>query len=295
MKIALIQQKYQDSIVQTLSNTKKMIKESVQNGAELVILQELHTTHYFAQSEDSANFDLADNFEYNKKFFSSIAKDNNIVLVTSLFEKRSSGIYHNTAVVFECDGSEVGQYRKMHIPDDPHFYEKYYFTPGDNEFLPIKTSVGSLGVMICWDQWFPEAARLMSLAGADILIYPTAIGWFDSDSKSEQSRQLSSWISVQRGHAVANSIPLVAVNRVGFEPYSSKYSNGIRFWGNSFVCDDTGEILAQGSKDSEQILYCNIDLKQKDKTRVQWPFFRDRRVDYYNNLNKISIDYISKK
>ncbi|HIC79167.1 MAG TPA: carbon-nitrogen hydrolase, partial [Sulfurovum sp.] len=219
-------------------------------------------------------------------FWSKISKDNGVVLVTSLFEQRAAGLYHNTAVVFEKDGTIAGKYRKMHIPDDPGFYEKFYFTEGDLGFEPIQTSVGKLGVLICWDQWYPEAARLMTLKGADLLIYPTAIGWFDEDSKEEQNRQLDSWITIQRSHAIANGLPVVSCNRVGFEKDSSGVMEGIRFWGNSFVCDPQGELIAHANHQKETILYANIDSKRTKEVRDIWPFLRDRRIDTYGELTK---------
>ena len=286
MKIALIQQKYHNSRDVTIKNSEIMIKEAVDNGAKLVVLQELHTTHYFCQYEDVDNFIYADNFTQDKEIFSSIAKKYQVVIVTSLFEKALDGIYYNSAVVFESNGEEAGVYHKHHIPDDPGFYEKFYFTPGDEGFFPINTSVGKLGVMICWDQWYPEAARLMSLAGADILIYPTAIGWFDNDTKEEKKSQLNSWLVIQQAHSVANAISVVAVNRVGFEKDSSGVLDGIRFWGNSFVTDTRGNIIAQATPDQQQIIYANVDFNKTKQTRQIWPFFRDRRIDTYQGLTK---------
>jgi len=290
MKCALIQQKYYGTKKQTIEQTTSKIKEASKNGSDLVILQELHQSHYFCQNENVNNFDLANSWEDDIKFWSDIAKQNNIVLVTSLFEKRAAGIYHNTAVVFEKDGKVAGKYRKMHIPDDPGFYEKFYFTPGDIGFEPIKTSVGKLGVLICWDQWYPEAARLMALAGADMLIYPTAIGWFDEDNEDEKKKQLDSWIAVQRGHAVANGIPVLSVNRVGFEEDDSGVLKGTRFWGNSFVFGPQGEYLAHANHQNEQILYVDLDLKKGENVRRWWPFLRDRRIECYNNITKRYID-----
>ena len=291
--------------------TKSRIREA-SKAADLVLLQELHTTQYFCQSEDDMHFDFAYSFEDNVRFFSSAAKECGVVLVSSLFEKRADGLYHNTAVVSEKDGSIAGKYRKMHIPDDPQFYEKFYFAPGDLGFTPIKTSVGTLGVLICWDQWFPEAARIMALRGAEILIYPTAIGWFDSDSEDERARQLDAWRTVQRGHAIANGIHLASINRVGFEIDSScsrvssnagfsPHDNGvlvdgapphlsprgIRFFGNSFVCGPQGEILAEASNEKEEILYATLDLDRTRIVRQAWPFLRDRRVDSYGEILKL--------
>lgn len=286
IKVALIQQSYKGDKPNTLKLTVKMIKEAAQNGAKLVLLQELHTSEYFCQSENVDFFDYALDFDKDCEYFSEIAKNNNIVLVSSLFERRTSGLYHNTSVVFENDGTIAGKYRKMHIPDDPGFYEKFYFTPGDLGFEPINTSLGKLGVLICWDQWYPEAARIMALKGAEILIYPTAIGWFDEDSKEEKDRQREAWISVQRGHAIANGIPVVAINRVGFEQDKSKVLNGIRFWGSSFAFDAQGEILALGSIDKEEILYFTWDKNRSEEVRRIWPFLRDRRIDAYSSILK---------
>ncbi len=281
MKTALIQQKYYNHKETTLIMTTEKIKQASQNGAELVVLQELHQTEYFCQSEDTKFFTYANSYEKDVEFWSKVAKENSIVLVTSLFEKRAAGLYHNTAVVFEKDGSIAGKYRKMHIPDDPGFYEKFYFTPGDLGFDPIQTSVGKLGVLICWDQWYPEAARIMTLKGAEILIYPTAIGWFDEDSKEEKERQLDAWITIQRSHAIANAIPLISCNRVGFEKDSSNVIDGIRFWGNSFICGTQGEVLAKADSKSETILYADIEHERTKEVRDIWPFLRDRRIESY--------------
>jgi len=286
MKIALIQQKYHDSKEATVAITTQEIKQAAQNGTKLVVLQELHQNEYFCQSEETKFFDYATDFEQDIIFWSSVAKENNIVLVTSLFEKRAPGLYHNTAVVFEKDGSVAGKYRKMHIPDDPGFYEKFYFTPGDLGFEPIQTSVGKLGVLICWDQWYPEAARIMALKGADLLIYPTAIGWFNEDSDEEKQRQLESWITIQRSHAIANGIPVLSCNRVGFEADSSGVMKGIRFWGNSFVCGAQGELLAHTDDKDETILYANIEHERTKEVRDIWPFLRDRRIESYDCLLK---------
>jgi len=286
MKIALIQQQASLSKEKTIHKTLQSIKEASTNGVSLVILQELHQTEYFCQSENTNFFEYANSWEDDLIFWSKVARDNSIVLVTSLFEQRALGLYHNTAVVFDSDGSIAGKYRKMHIPDDPGFYEKFYFTQGDLGFEPIQTSVGKLGVLICWDQWYPEASRLMTLKGAEILIYPTAIGWFDEDSKEEKSRQLDSWITIQRSHAIANGIPLVSCNRVGFEKDSSGVMDGIRFWGNSFVCDPQGEIIAHANHQEETVLYATIDKKRTKEVRDIWPFLRDRRIDTYGELTK---------
>jgi len=271
-------------------NIKKSIgeiKKCAFAGAELVVLQELHSSLYFCQTEDTGMFDLAEPIPGpSTKIFSVAARENNIVLVTSLFEKRTAGLYHNTAVVFEKDGSIAGKYRKMHIPDDPAYYEKFYFTPGDLGFNPIKTSVGNLGVLVCWDQWYPEAARMMALAGADILIYPTAIGWESTDSIDEKERQLTAWMISQRGHAVANGLPVISVNRTGFEVDPSGVTNGITFWGNSFVAGPQGEIIQQFSADKEQSEIVTIDLSRSEDVRRIWPFLRDRRIDAYDEILK---------
>ncbi|MEA2047730.1 MAG: carbon-nitrogen hydrolase [Campylobacterota bacterium] len=286
MKAALIQQHYYDNKADTLKVTTDKIIEAAKQGAALIVLQELHQTEYFCQSEDTSFFAYANDFQQDIAFWSGIAKENTIVLVTSLFEKRAAGLYHNTAVVFEKDGTVAGKYRKMHIPDDPGFYEKFYFTPGDLGFEPIETSVGSLGVLICWDQWYPEAARIMTLKGADILIYPTAIGWFEADSKEEKSRQLESWITIQRSHAIANAIPVISCNRVGFEADTSGVLEGTHFWGNSFICDPQGEMLAHANHQKETILYANLKSKRTKEVRDIWPFLRDRRIESYKCLLK---------
>jgi N-carbamoylputrescine amidase len=286
MKIALIQQQYHETKKKTLQVTCQHITKAVQKGADLVILQELHQTEYFCQNEDTKFFAYANSFEEDILFWSNIAKENEVVLVTSLFEKRTAGLYHNTAVVFEKDGSVAGKYRKMHIPDDPGFYEKFYFTPGDLGFEPIQTSVGNLGILICWDQWYPEAARIMALKGADLLIYPTAIGWFDDDSTDEKNRQLESWITIQRSHAIANGIPVLSCNRIGFENDSSGVLKGTRFWGNSFVCGAQGEMLAHAKHQDETILYAEITHTRTKEVRDIWPFLRDRRIESYHCLLK---------
>ena len=286
MKIALIQQSYNIDRETTVQVTCDKIQEASSNGAELIILQELHQSEYFCQSEDTKFFAYANSYKDDLLFWANIAQLHNIVLVTSLFEKRTAGLYHNTAVVFDKDGSIAGKYRKMHIPDDPGFYEKFYFTPGDIGFEPIETSIGKLGVLICWDQWYPEAARIMTLKGAEILIYPTAIGWFDEDSEDEKRRQLESWITIQKSHAIANAIPVISCNRVGFETDSSGVMSGIRFWGSSFVCGAQGEILTQANTTHESILYTTIDHTRTKEVRDIWPFLRDRRIDAYDNLLK---------
>jgi len=286
MKTALIQQKFYGNKKTTIKATVSMIKEAAQNGAELVTLQELHQTEYFCQNEDTKFFSYANQYEEDIQFWSQIAKENQVVLVASLFEKRTAGLYHNTAVVFEKDGSVAGKYRKMHIPDDPGFYEKFYFTPGDLGFEPIQTSVGKLGVLICWDQWYPEAARIMTLKGAEILIYPTAIGWFDEDSSEEKERQLDAWVTIQRSHAIANAIPVISCNRVGFEKDSSGVMHGTRFWGNSFICGAQGEILSKADSENETILYADLEHERTKKVRDIWPFLRDRRIEEYDCLLK---------
>lgn len=286
MKVALIQQKFYGNKPDTVKATVTKIEEASQNGAELVILQELHQNEYFCQSEDTKFFDYAADYEEDITFWGMVAKANGVVLITSLFERRIAGLYHNTAVVFEKTGSVAGKYRKMHIPDDPGFYEKFYFTPGDLGFEPIDTSVGRLGVLVCWDQWYPEAARLMTLKGAEMLIYPTAIGWFDADSQEEKKRQVESWITIQRSHAIANGIPVLSCNRVGFEADSSGTIEGIRFWGNSFIAGAQGELLAHASDDQEEILYGDIDQNRTKEVRDIWPFLRDRRIESYGCLLK---------
>jgi N-carbamoylputrescine amidase len=286
LKIALIQQLYRKSKEATRKMTSTKIKEASQNGAELVVLPELHQHEYFCQSEDVKFFSYANSYKNDLKFWSKIAKKYSVVLVTSLFEKRTAGLYHNTAVVFEKDGSIAGKYRKMHIPDDPGFYEKFYFTSGDLGFEPIETSVGKLGVLVCWDQWYPEAARIMTLKGAEVLVYPTAIGWFNEDSKEEKQRQLDSWVTIQRSHAIANATPVISCNRVGFEADSSGVLDGINFWGNSFICGVQGEILTQASSKDEAILYANLKKKRTKEVRDIWPFLRDRRIESYDCILK---------
>ena len=282
MKIALIQTYYSENINQRLSD----LIQKASKKAELVVLQELHQSPYFCITEDPENFKYAQNLEQDLNSWSWIAKTNNIVLVTSLFEKRAEGLYHNTAFVFEKDGSIAGKYRKMHIPDDPAFYEKFYFTEGDLGFNPIKTSVGNLGVLICWDQWFPEAARLMAMAGADILIYPTAIGFLEEEPLEEQLLQLHRWFTIQKSHAIANGIPVATVNRVGFEEDPSKNFRGIKFWGNSFIINAKGIEVARASENQETILYADLNKNDIGEIREMWPFFRDRRIEDYKDLLK---------
>ncbi len=290
IKIALIQQSFLNSKKETIEKTLNLIKKATSKNAELILLQELHQDRYFCINEDTNNFDKANSYNQDIEFWANVAKENSVVLVTCLFEKRTAGIYHNSAIVFEKDGTIAGKYRKMHIPDDPGFYEKFYFTQGDLGYEPIQTSVGKLGVLICWDQWYPEAARLMTLKGAEILIYPTAIGWFDEDTKEEKKRQLDAWITVQRGHAIANGLPLIAINRVGFELDNKKAINGIRFWGNSFVVGSQGEFIAQASNDKEEIIVIELDLAKSEEVRRIWPFLRDRRIETYSELNRRFID-----
>ncbi|WP_103625188.1 carbon-nitrogen hydrolase [Campylobacter concisus] len=290
MKVALLQQEFKGTKEATIAKTLELIAEAKKGGADLVVCQELHQTQYFCQSEDTNFFDHANDWQDDVAFWGRVAKDNGVVLVTSLFEKRADGLYHNTAFVFERDGSVAGKYRKMHIPDDPGFYEKFYFTPGDIGFEPIETSIGKLGVLVCWDQWYPEAARLMALKGAKILIYPTAIGWFEGDSDDEKSRQLEAWVAVQRGHSVANGLPVVAVNRVGFEKDDSGVMDGIKFWGNSFVFGPQGEQLFRANSTDELCKIVEIDMKRSEEVRRIWPFLRDRRIDAYANITKRFID-----
>ena len=285
MKLALIQHPCTSSIDDNRARIAAAIADVAARGAELVVLQELHNTPYFCQTENVELFDLAEPIPGpSTSFYGALAREHAVVLVTSLFERRAAGLYHNTAVVFERDGSIAGIHRKMHIPDDPAYYEKFYFTPGDLGFQPIQTSVGRLGVQVCWDQWYPEGARLMALAGADILIYPTAIGYESSDTPDEQARQRQAWQLVQRGHAVANGLPVVAVNRVGHEPDPSGQTRGIQFWGTSFVCGPQGELLAEASQTEPENLIVDLDLHRSEQVRRWWPFLRDRRIDAYQDL-----------
>lgn len=287
MKIALIQQSCVEDKTANINKLESNIRSAALSGADLIVLQELHNTLYFCQTEDTANFSLAEPIPGpSTDFFSSLAAELHVVLVISLFEKAMEGLCFNTAVVIDSDGSLRGKYRKMHIPDDPGFYEKFYFTPGDLGFHPVETSVGRLGVMVCWDQWYPEAARLMALAGADMLIYPTAIGYDPNDTPDEQNRQREAWMTVQRGHSVANGIFTVAVNRVGHEPDPSGVTSGIDFWGSSFVSGPQGEIIAQASQTDEQNLIVEVDLSRMSKVRPIWPYFRDRRIDAYPDILK---------
>lgn len=287
MKIGIIQQHNTASVAQNQAKLLDKIARLAQDGAELIVLQELHDSLYFCQTEDTQNFDLAMPLHDDQLApYATVACTHGIVLVTSLFEKRTTGLYHNTSVVFEKDGSIAGKYRKMHIPDDPAYYEKFYFTPGDIGFEPIKTSLGRLGVLVCWDQWYPEAARIMALRGADILIYPTAIGYESSDSDEEKARQREAWITVQRGHAVANGLPVVTVNRTGHEPDPSGQTKGIKFWGSSFVAGPQGELLYQAPQDREVEHIIDVDMKRSENVRRWWPFLRDRRIEAYGNILK---------
>ena len=291
MKVAIIQQSISPDVEANKRKLRGEIEAAAREGAELVVLQELHNTPYFCQTENTALFDLAETIPGpSTDYYGRVAKECGVVLVSSLFERRAPGLYHNTAVVFERDGSVAGKYRKMHIPDDPAYYEKFYFTPGDLGFEPVQTSVGRLGVLVCWDQWYPEAARLMALRGAEILVYPTAIGWESTDTEDEKARQREAWITVQRGHAVANGLPVVSVNRVGYEPDPSGQTGGITFWGSSFAAGPQGEILAQAPSDSEARMVVDIDMKRSENVRRWWPFLRDRRIDEYAGIVKRFID-----
>lgn len=290
MKVGIIQQANSADLKGNISRLTDKIRLLAQQGAELIVLQELHNGLYFCQTEDVNTFDLGETIPGpSTEYFGVLAKELNIVLVLSLFEKRTAGLYHNTAVVIERDGSIAGKYRKMHIPDDPAYYEKFYFTPGDLGFEPIQTSVGRLGVLICWDQWYPEAARLMALRGAEVLIYPTAIGWESSDEKTEQTRQSDAWQLVQRGHAVANGLPVITVNRVGHEEDPSGQTNGIQFWGRSFVAGPQGELLLELGQ-SEEMTIVDVDLVRSERVRRWWPFLRDRRIDAFEGLTKRFLD-----
>lgn len=291
MKIGIIQQTCSADVEANKAKLASNIRKAASDGAELVVLQELHNSLYFCQTENTSLFDLAEPIPGpSTEFYGKLASELNIVLVTSLFERRAPGLYHNTAVVFEKDGSIAGKYRKMHIPDDPAYYEKFYFTPGDLGFHPIRTSVGVLGVQVCWDQWYPEGARLMALQGAEILIYPTAIGYESSDTADEQERQREAWTTVQRGHAVANGLPVVAVNRTGHEPDPSGQTNGITFWGGSFVAGPQGELLYRASVDKEEVVVFDVDMKRSENVRRWWPFLRDRRIEEFSGLTKRFID-----
>ena len=291
IKVGLIQQANSADPKENILKLAKNIEQLAKKGAQLVVLQELHNSLYFCQTENTALFDLAEPIPGpSTAFYGELARQFGIVLVTSLFEKRAAGLYHNTAVVFDTDGSIAGKYRKMHIPDDPAYYEKFYFTPGDLGFHPIQASIGKLGVQVCWDQWYPEGARLMALQGAELLIYPTAIGYESSDTPEEQERQREAWTTVQRGHAVANGIPVIAVNRVGLEPDPSGQTNGIQFWGSSFVAGPQGEFLARATKDQEENLLVEVDMERSENVRRWWPFLRDRRIEEFGPLTRRFID-----
>ncbi|MCC6725813.1 MAG: carbon-nitrogen hydrolase [Saprospiraceae bacterium] len=291
LKAGLVQQSNTADIEQNILKLEANVRLCAAQGAELVALQELHNSLYFCQTEDTEVFDLAEPIPGpSTERFGALAKELGIVLVTSLFEKRAPGLYHNTAVVFEKDGSIAGKYRKMHIPDDPAYYEKFYFTPGDLGFEPIQTSVGKLGVLVCWDQWYPEAARLMAMRGADMLIYPTAIGWESTDEAAEKQRQQDAWVISQRGHAVANGLPVLSINRIGHEPDPSGNTNGIQFWGHSFVAGPQGEFVVKAGSEKEENLIVDIDLGRSEDVRRIWPFFRDRRIEAYGEIVRRFID-----
>ena len=286
LRVALTQQGFSADRDSNLKQSADAITRAADAGAQLVLLPELHTSLYFCQTEDTTNFELAEDIPGpTTDYLGLLARKHKMVIVGSVFEKRTAGIYHNTAVVLDSNGELVGQYRKMHIPDDPGFYEKFYFTPGDQGFAPVQTSIGMLGVLVCWDQWYPEAARAMALNGADMLLYPTAIGWDPSDNKAEQDRQLTSWQLIQRAHAVANGIPLLSCNRTGHEVDPTKQSQGIDFWGHSFVAGPQGELISEAQTD-EALLIADIDMSRSESVRRIWPFFRDRRIDAYGNLLK---------
>lgn len=291
MKVGILQQRVTEDVKANMRHIAEGIERLADDGAQLVVLQELHNSLYFCQTEDVDNFNLAEPVPGpSTEFYGGLARRFGVVIVTSLFEKRAAGLYHNTAVVMERDGSIAGKYRKMHIPDDPAYYEKFYFTPGDIGFHPIDTSVGRLGVLVCWDQWYPEAARLMALQGAEILIYPTAIGYADSDTPDEQERQREAWTTVQRGHAVANGLPVVTANRVGFEPDPSGQTKGISFWGSSMAVGPQGEMLWRAGRDEEESAVIDIDMSRCEQVRRWWPFLRDRRIEEYGDILKRFVD-----
>ncbi len=291
MKIGIIQQRNSADVEANRRSLITRIRQLATMGAQLVVLPELHDSLYFCQVEDVDNFDLAVDIPGKETDeYAAIARECGIVLVTSMFEKRATGLYHNTAIVYDTDGSIAGQYRKMHIPDDPAYYEKFYFTPGDQGFVPIDTSLGRLGVMVCWDQWYPEGARLMAMRGAQLLIYPTAIGYESSDTPDEQERQREAWTTVQRGHAVANGLPVITVNRVGHEPDPSGQTRGIQFWGSSFITGPQGELIYRAPSDSEDLRVIDIDMERSEQVRRWWPFLRDRRIDQYGDLDKRYLD-----
>ena len=291
INVGIIQHFFVEDIEANRARNLAAIRNLAEEGAELVVLSELHDSLYFCQTENTDNFDLAESLPGDfTDFYREAARECGVVLVCSTFEKRATGLYHNTAVVFESDGTIAGKYRKMHIPDDPGFYEKFYFTPGDMGFEPIETSLGKLGVLVCWDQWYPEAARLMALRGAELLIYPTAIGWNPEDTEDEKKRQRDAWIIIQRAHGVANGIPVVSVNRVGFEEDPTGETSGIDFWGSSFVCGPQGEILCECPEDRGVEIVVNVDMERSENVRRWWPFLRDRRIDFYGELTKRFID-----
>lgn len=291
IKVGIVQHSFTEDVDANRARNLNAIESLAAEGAKLIVLSELHDSHYFCQTEDVENFQYAEEIPSEfTEFYSSAAASNNVVLVTSMFERRAPGLYHNTAVVFEADGSICGKYRKMHIPDDPGFYEKFYFTPGDLGFEPIETSVGKLGVLVCWDQWYPEAARLMALRGAEMLIYPTAIGWNPDDAQDEKDRQREAWITIQRAHAVANGIPVVSVNRCGFEEDPSGLTSGIDFWGSSFIAGPQGELLHLSPDNAPCEVVTDIDMNRSENVRQWWPFLRDRRIDHYGNLTKRFLD-----
>ena len=291
LKVGIVQHSNSSDVTENTNKTVAEIRNAAAQGAKIIVLQELHRSLYFCQTENTELFDLAETIPGpSTELYGELAEELSVVIVTSLFEKRATGLYHNTAVVLDTDGSIAGKYRKMHIPDDPGFYEKFYFTPGDLGFEPIQTSFGKLGVLVCWDQWFPEAARLMAMAGAELLIYPTAIGWDPRDDKDEQIRQRDAWIISQRAHAVANGVPVISVNRVGHEADPSSQSEGIQFWGNSFVAGPQGEILLHADEQEEQTLTVEIDQARSESVRRIWPYLRDRRIDHYGDLQKIYRD-----
>ncbi|RJQ48741.1 MAG: acyltransferase [Gammaproteobacteria bacterium] len=287
LKAALVQHACGAERAQNIAASVRGVREAAAQGAHLVVLQELHASLYFCQSEDARNFDLAETIPGPAtEQLAALAKELRVVIVASLFERRAAGVYHNTAVVLDSDGRMAGKYRKMHIPDDPGYHEKFYFTPGDLGFMPIATPAGKLGVLVCWDQWYPEAARLMALHGADLLIYPTAIGWDRSDSADEQQRQREAWITSQRAHAIANGLPLIACNRTGWEAHPDNPAQGIQFWGSSFVCGPQGEMLAQAPADDAAVVVTKIDLRRSEQVRRIWPYLRDRRIDAYGDILK---------
>ena len=290
-KAGLIQMSFSDDRNENWKKLTQLLEQAAGDGTELVVLPELHNGCYFCQHEDSEEFDRAESIPGpTSEFLSGLARQLELVIIGSVFERRAAGLYHNTSIVLDSDGALAGYYRKMHIPDDPGYYEKYYFSPGDKGYSPVETRLGKIGVLICWDQWFPEAARLMSLAGAEVLVYPTAIGWDTTDNEAEQQRQLSSWVTIQLSHAISNGIPLLAANRYGFEPSPAKNGKGINFWGTSFICGPQGEILSQAGIAEDSLLQANIDLKHSEKVRQAWPFLRDRRIDTYAGLTRRFLD-----